>query len=138
MKVPLQARSAPVIREAGGDKSSVTGGTKVLSDKIKVLVTQQQGESFLDKMIALVEGATRKKTPNEIALTILLAGFTLVFVIVCVTLIPMADYTNIEHPGTYISIAAIFPCLFAWYRPRSVACFLLSALQVWTVRFVPM
>ena len=62
-------------------------------------MTQQPGESFLDKMIALVEGATRQKTPNEIALTILLAGFTLVFVIVCVTLIPMADYTNIDHPG---------------------------------------
>ena len=103
----ITGESAPVIREAGGDKSSVTGGTKVLSDKIKVLVTQQPGESFLDKMIALVEGATRKKTPNEIALTILLAGFTLVFVIVCITLIPMADYTNIDHPGTYISIAAI-------------------------------
>ena len=107
----ITGESAPVIREAGGDKSSVTGGTKVLSDKIKVLVTQQQGESFLDKMIALVEGATRKKTPNEIALTILLAGFTLVFVIVCVTLIPMADYTNIEHPGTYISIAAILSAI---------------------------
>ncbi len=80
----ITGESAPVIREAGGDKSSVTGGTKVLSDQIKVLVTQQPGESFLDKMIALVEGATRQKTPNEIALTILLAGFTLVFVIVCV------------------------------------------------------
>lgn len=75
----ITGESAPVIREAGGDKSSVTGGTKVLSDNIKVLVTQQPGESFLDKMIALVEGASRKKTPNEIALTILLAGFTLVF-----------------------------------------------------------
>ena len=81
----ITGEPATVIREAGGDKSSVTGGTKVLSDKIKVLVTQQPGESFLDKMIALVEGATRKKTPNEIALTILLAGFTLVFVIVCIT-----------------------------------------------------
>ena len=75
----ITGESAPVIREAGGDKSSVTGGTKVLSDQIKVLVTTQPGESFLDKMIALVEGASRKKTPNEIALTILLAGFTLVF-----------------------------------------------------------
>ena len=74
----ITGESAPVIREAGGDKSSVTGGTKVLSDHIKVLVTTQPGESFLDKMIALVEGASRQKTPNEIALTILLAGFTLV------------------------------------------------------------
>ena len=78
----ITGESAPVIREAGGDKSSVTGGTKVLSDRIKVMMTTQPGESFLDKMIALVEGASRQKTPNEIALTILLAGFTLVFVIV--------------------------------------------------------
>ena len=90
----ITGESAPVIREAGGDKSSVTGGTKVLSDHIKVLVTTQPGESFLDKMIALVEGASRQKTPNEIALTILLAGFTLVFVIVCVTLKPFTDYSN--------------------------------------------
>ena len=124
----ITGESAPVIREAGGDKSSVTGGTKVLSDKIKVLVTQQQGESFLDKMIALVEGATRKKTPNEIALTILLAGFTLVFVIVCVTLIPMADYTNIEHPGTYISIAAILS-LFVCLIPTTIGG-LLSAIGI--------
>ena len=77
----ITGESAPVIREAGGDKSSVTGGTKVLSDKIKVLVTTQPGESFLDKMIALVEGASRQKTPNEIALTLLLSGFTIVFLI---------------------------------------------------------
>ena len=104
------------------------GGTKVLSDKIKVLVTQQPGESFLDKMIALVEGATRKKTPNEIALTILLAGFTLVFVIVCITLIPMADYTAIDHPGTYISIAAILS-LFVCLIPTTIGG-LLSAIGI--------
>ncbi len=85
----ITGESAPVIREAGGDKSSVTGGTKVLSDKIKVVVTTEPGESFLDKMIALVEGASRQKTPNEIALTILLASFTLIFIIVCVTLKPL-------------------------------------------------
>jgi len=79
----ITGESAPVIREAGGDKSSVTGGTKVLSDRIKVRVTTEPGESFLDKMIALVEGASRQKTPNEIALTILLAAFTLIFIIVC-------------------------------------------------------
>ena len=124
----ITGESAPVIREAGGDKSSVTGGTKVLSDKIKVEVTQQQGESFLDKMIALVEGATRQKTPNEIALTILLAGFTLVFVIVCVTLIPIADYTNIDHPGTYISIAAILS-LFVCLIPTTIGG-LLSAIGI--------
>jgi len=77
----ITGESAPVIREAGGDKSSVTGGTKVLSDRIKVRVTTAPGESFLDKMIALVEGASRQKTPNEIALTILLASFTIIFII---------------------------------------------------------
>src|SRR3569833_2397046 len=90
----ITGESAPVIRESGGDKSSVTGGTKELSDRIKVVVTTQPGESFLDKKIALVEGASRQKTPNEIALTILLAGFTLIFVIVCVTLKPFGDYAN--------------------------------------------
>ncbi|MBD9076552.1 MAG: K(+)-transporting ATPase subunit B [Clostridium sp.] len=105
----ITGESAPVIREAGGDKSSVTGGTKVLSDHIKVLVTTQPGESFLDKMIALVEGASRQKTPNEIALTILLAGFTLVFVIVCVTLKPFADYSNTVI--TIASLISLFVCL---------------------------
>ena len=124
----ITGESAPVIREAGGDKSSVTGGTKVLSDHIKVLVTQQPGESFLDKMIALVEGASRQKTPNEIALTILLAGFTLVFVIVCVTLIPFADYTSLEHPGTAISIAAILS-LFVCLIPTTIGG-LLSAIGI--------
>ncbi len=105
----ITGESAPVIRESGGDKSSVTGGTKVLSDRIKVRVTTEPGESFLDKMIALVEGASRQKTPNEIALTILLASFTLIFIIVCVTLKPFADYAQ-----TSINIAAyisLFVCL---------------------------
>ncbi|GAB3959675.1 potassium-transporting ATPase subunit KdpB [Spirosoma harenae] len=105
----ITGESAPVIREAGGDKSSVTGGTKVLSDKIKVMVTTQPGESFLDKMIALVEGATRQKTPNEIALTILLAGFTLIFIIVCVALKPFADYAN--TPITIAALISLFVCL---------------------------
>jgi len=105
----ITGESAPVIRESGGDKSSVTGGTKVLSDKIKVKVTTEPGESFLDKMIALVEGASRQKTPNEIALTILLAGFTLVFIIVTVTLKPFADYAN--APITIASFIALFVCL---------------------------
>lgn len=105
----ITGESAPVIREAGGDKSSVTGGTKVLSDKIVVQVTTQPGESFLDKMIALVEGAARQKTPNEIALTILLAGFTLVFIIVCVTLKPFADYANVSI--TIASFISLFVCL---------------------------
>ncbi|HLZ88697.1 MAG TPA: potassium-transporting ATPase subunit KdpB [Puia sp.] len=105
----ITGESAPVIREAGGDKSSVTGGTKVLSDKIKVRVTTEPGESFLDKMIALVEGASRQKTPNEIALTILLAGFTLIFVIVCVTLKPFGDYAN--TPITIAAFISLFVCL---------------------------
>ncbi len=105
----ITGESAPVIREAGGDKSSVTGGTKVLSDRIKVVVTTQPGESFLDKMIALVEGASRQKTPNEIALTILLAGFTLVFIIVTVTLKPFADYAN--APITIAAFISLFVCL---------------------------
>jgi K+-transporting ATPase ATPase B chain len=105
----ITGESAPVIRESGGDKSSVTGGTKVLSDRIKVEVTTQPGESFLDKMIALVEGASRQKTPNEIALTILLAGFTLVFVIVCVTLYPFAEYA--KTPITIAAFISLFVCL---------------------------
>ena len=105
----ITGESAPVIREAGGDKSSVTGGTKVLSDKIKVKVTTEPGESFLDKMIALVEGASRQKTPNEIALTILLAGFTLIFIIVCVTLKPFGDYAR--TPITISAFIALFVCL---------------------------
>ncbi|HXD92560.1 MAG TPA: potassium-transporting ATPase subunit KdpB [Bacteroidia bacterium] len=105
----ITGESAPVIREAGGDKSSVTGGTKVLSDRITVKVTTEPGESFLDKMIALVEGASRQKTPNEIALTILLAGFTLVFIIVCITLKPFADYAN--TPITIAALISLFVCL---------------------------
>lgn len=112
-----------MIREAGGDKSSVTGGTKVLSDKIRVQVTTQPGESFLDKMIALVEGASRQKTPNEIALTILLAGFTLVFVIVCATLKPFGDYV-----GTNITVAA-FISLFVCLIPTTIGG-LLSAIGI--------
>lgn len=105
----ITGESAPVIREAGGDKSSVTGGTKVLSDKIVVRVSTQPGETFLDKMIALVEGANRQKTPNEIALTILLASFTIVFIIVCVTLKPFADYAN--TPITIAAFISLFVCL---------------------------
>ena len=105
----ITGESAPVIRESGGDKSSVTGGTKVLSDRIKVRVTTEPGESFLDKMIALVEGASRQKTPNEIALTILLAGFTLIFIIVCVTLKPFGDYAN--TPITIAAFISLFVCL---------------------------
>ena len=119
----ITGESAPVIRESGGDKSSVTGGTKVLSDRIKVLVTARPGESFLDKMSALVEGASRQKTPNEIALTILLAVFTLVFLVVCITLKPAADYS-----GTEISIAALIS-LFVCLIPTTIGG-LLSAIGI--------
>ncbi len=105
----ITGESAPVIREAGGDKSSVTGGTKVLSDQIKVVVTASQGESFLDKMIALVEGASRQKTPNEIALTILLAGFSLVFIIVIVSLKPMSSFA--QAPIAIAAFISLFVCL---------------------------
>lgn len=119
----ITGESAPVIREAGGDKSSVTGGTKVLSDHIRAVMTTQPGESFLDKMIALVEGASRQKTPNEIALTILLAVFTLVFLVVCITLKPLADYS-----GTVITIAA-FLSLFVCLIPTTIGG-LLSAIGI--------
>ena len=119
----ITGESAPVIREAGGDKSSVTGGTKVLSDRIRAKVTAQPGESFIDKMIALVEGASRQKTPNEIALTILLAGFTLVFVIVCATLKPFADYV-----GANLTIAALIS-LFVCLIPTTIGG-LLSAIGI--------
>ncbi|MBL7955194.1 MAG: potassium-transporting ATPase subunit KdpB [Flavobacteriales bacterium] len=119
----ITGESAPVIREAGGDRSSVTGGTRVLSDRITVEVTGEPGTSFLDRMISLVEGASRQKTPNEIALTILLAGFTLVFLIVCVTLKPFADYAN-----TTITIAS-FISLFVCLIPTTIGG-LLSAIGI--------
>jgi len=105
----ITGESAPVIREAGGDRSGVTGGTRVLTDSIKVLVTTEKGESFLDKMITLVEGAKRQKTPNEIALTILLSGFTLMFLIVTVTLEPFGRYAN--TPIAIASLISLFVCL---------------------------
>ena len=93
----ITGESAPVIRESGGDRSAVTGGTRVLSDQIVVLVTAQPGESFLDRMIALVEGAERQKTPNEIALNILLSGLTIVFLLAVVSLQPFAVYSGAEQ-----------------------------------------
>jgi K+-transporting ATPase ATPase B chain len=105
----VTGESAPVIRESGGDRSAVTGGTRVVSDHIFVKVTAKPGESFLDRMIAMVEGANRSKTPNEIALTILLAGFTMVFLLVCVTLYPIATYfdVTIDVP----TLVALLVCL---------------------------
>jgi len=105
----VTGESAPVIRESGGDRSAVTGGTRVLSDEIRVRITAGQGSSFLDRMIALVEGSSRQKTPNEIALHILLVGLTLVFLLVSVTLVPLAMYSGITLSMTVV--AALLVCL---------------------------
>ncbi|WP_306357124.1 MULTISPECIES: potassium-transporting ATPase subunit KdpB [unclassified Nocardia] len=101
----ITGESAPVIRESGGDRSAVTGGTTVLSDRIVVRITQEPGGSFIDKMIALVEGASRQKTPNEIALNILLAALTIIFVFAVVTLQPLAIYAKADNPGVPDSLA---------------------------------
>jgi K+-transporting ATPase ATPase B chain len=101
----ITGESAPVIRESGGDRSAVTGGTTVLSDRIVVKVTQKPGESFIDRMIALVEGANRQKTPNEIALNILLASLTIIFVFAVATLQPLAIYSKVGNPGVPDSLA---------------------------------
>src|SRR5204862_3903961 len=105
----ITGESAPVIRESGGDRSAVTGGTKVLSDRIVVRITTDPGESALDRMIALVEGACRQKTPNEIALHILLVGLTIVFLFACVTLVPLGLYSGIALSAT--AIVALLVCL---------------------------
>src|SRR5207253_1395170 len=105
----ITGESAPVIRESGGDRSAVTGGTKVLSDRIVARITVDPGESFLDRMIGLVEGAARKKTPNEIALHILLVGLTIVFLFACVTLVPMGLYSGIRLGAT--AVVALLVCL---------------------------
>ncbi|NUW45752.1 potassium-transporting ATPase subunit KdpB [Nonomuraea rhodomycinica] len=101
----ITGESAPVIRESGGDRSAVTGGTKVLSDRIVVVITQRPGESFVDRMIALVEGANRQKTPNEIALNILLAALTIVFLVATATMQPLAIYSMAVNPGVPDSLA---------------------------------
>jgi K+-transporting ATPase ATPase B chain len=119
----ITGESAPVIREAGGDRSAVTGGTRVLSDRIVVEVTQEPGESFLDRMIALVEGADRRKTPNEIALGILLAGLTLIFVVVVAALRPFAEFAH-----TDASIATLIALLVALI-PTTIGA-LLSAIGI--------
>jgi K+-transporting ATPase ATPase B chain len=108
----VTGESAPVIRESGGDRSAVTGGTRVLSDWLVVRVTASPGEGFLDRMISLVEGAKRQKTPNEIALNILLAAFTIVFLVVCITLLPFSLYSvDVNHQGTPITITVLVALL---------------------------
>jgi K+-transporting ATPase ATPase B chain len=105
----ITGESAPVIREAGGDRSAVTGGTRVLSDQIKVRITSNPGETFIDRMIALVEGAERQKTPNEIALNILLAALTIIFLLAVVTLQPFAIYSNARQ--TIFVLVSLLVCL---------------------------
>ena len=99
----ITGESAPVLRESGGDFASVTGGTTVVSDWLKIRITSNPGESFLDKMIALVEGASRKKTPNEIALQILLVALTIIFMIVIVTLYPIGRYSGVTLPVSHLT-----------------------------------
>src|SRR5690242_3503798 len=105
----ITGESAPVIRESGGDRSAVTGGTRVLSDRIVIRVTMDKGHGFLDRMIALVEGAQRQKTPNEIALTILLAALTFIFLLVCVTLKPFGIYSGVVFSVPVL--VAVLVCL---------------------------
>jgi potassium-transporting ATPase ATP-binding subunit len=119
----ITGESAPVIRESGGDRSAVTGGTRVLSDQIVVRITARPGETFLDRMIALVEGAERQKTPNEIALNILLAGLTIVFMLAVVTLQPFAIYSGAEQQ--IVVLVALLVCLI----PTTIGA-LLSAIGI--------
>ena len=125
----ITGESAPVIRESGGDRSAVTGGTRVLSDWLVIKITQNPGESFLDRMIAMVEGAARRKTPNEIALTILLAKFTLIFLLACATLLPYSIYSvhvaGKGEPITLTVLIALLVCLI----PTTIGA-LLSAIGI--------
>ncbi|WP_206300145.1 potassium-transporting ATPase subunit KdpB [Streptomyces mangrovisoli] len=119
----ITGESAPVIRESGGDRSAVTGGTKVLSDRVVIKITTKPGETFIDRMISLVEGAARQKTPNEIALNILLASLTIVFLLACATLPPFADYAGTHL--TMVVLVALLVCLI----PTTIGA-LLSAIGI--------
>ena len=125
----ITGESAPVIRESGGDRSSVTGGTQVISDWLIVRITSNPGETFLDHMITLVEGAKRQKTPNELALTILLAALTIVFLLVCTTLLPFSIYSVASsHSGVVVSITVLI-ALFVCLAPTTIGG-LLSAIGI--------
>ena len=117
----ITGESAPVVREAGGDRSGVTGGTRVLSDCVLIHVTVKQGESFLDKMIRLVEGASRQRTPNEIALSIELSAFTLIFLIVTATLWPIARHTE-QYMAAYLARLRFGARVWEPMCPRSWPC----------------
>ena len=125
----ITGESAPVIRESGGDRSAVTGGTRVLSDRIEIRITSNPGETFLDRMIALVEGAERQKTPNEIALNILIAGLTIIFLFAVVTLVPYAVYSvNAAGAGAAPSVA-VYTALLVCLIPTTIGG-LLSAIGI--------
>ena len=125
----ITGESAPVIREAGGDRSAVTGGTKVLSDWLVVRVTAEPGQTFLDRMIAMVEGAKRRKTPNEIALNILLAALTMVFLVVCVTLYPYSAFAVSEAGHGSVITVTVLAALFVCLAPTTIGG-LLSAIGI--------
>lgn len=125
----ITGESAPVIRESGGDRSAVTGGTRVLSDQIKIKITSNPGETFLDRMIALVEGAERQKTPNEIALNILIAGLTLIFLLAVVTLLPFSRYSVSAAGGGAVPSVAVLISLLVCLIPTTIGG-LLSAIGI--------
>ena len=125
----ITGESAPVIRESGGDRSAVTGGTKVLSDQIKIRITSNPGETFLDRMIALVEGAERQKTPNEIALNILIAGLTLIFLLAVVTLQPYAVFSVAQAGAGPVPSVAVLVSLLVCLIPTTIGG-LLSAIGI--------
>ena len=119
----ITGESAPVIRESGGDRSAVTGGTRVLSDEIKVRITSNPGETFLDRMIKMVEGASRQKTPNEIALNILLAGLTIIFLLAVATLQPMAIYSGAPQSAFVLwsLLVCLIPTTIGGFSPPSAS-----------------
>src|SRR5262249_37020515 len=125
----ITGESAPVIRESGGDRSAVTGGTRVLSDQVKIRITSNPGETFLDRMIALVEGAQRQKTPNEIALNILIAGLTLIFLLAVVTLQPFSVYSVAAARGGQVPSVAVLVSLLVCLIPTTIGG-LLSAIGI--------
>src|SRR5713226_8452349 len=125
----ITGESAPVIRESGGDRSAVTGGTRVLSDQIKMRITSNPGETFLDRMIALVEGAERQKTPNEIALNILIAGLTLIFLLAVVTLQPFSIYSVAAAGAGQVPSVAVLVSLLVCLIPTTIGG-LLSAIGI--------
>jgi K+-transporting ATPase ATPase B chain len=125
----ITGESAPVIRESGGDRSAVTGGTRVLSDHIKIQITSNPGETFLDRMIALVEGAKRQKTPNEIALNILIAGLTLIFLLAVITLQPYSVFSVAQAGAGSVPTVAVLVCLLVCLIPTTIGG-LLSAIGI--------